>query len=226
MTQHILITGANRGIGLALTQQLHQQGHHILAACRQASEALKSLSGDRLQLIENVDVSSEAGIQPLQKFLDTHNTSLDLLINNAGVYKKTPLESLDFAAIEAQIQVNAYGPLRVSEVCLPYLKAGGKLIIITSRMGSIADNTSGGMYGYRMSKSAVNSAGKSLALDLKPKNIAVGLIHPGYVKTDMTDQNGHVTPEDSARHILERIEDLNLETTGSFWHMNGEVLPW
>lgn len=224
MTYRILITGANRGIGLALTQQLHAQGHYLIAACRQSNADLQTLAGERLRIIENIDVGSNACIEALQNALEGEN--LDWVINNAGLLKGSSLDHLDFAAIEAQMQVNAYGPLRVSQACLPALHEGSKIAIITSRMGSIADNDSGGQYGYRMSKSAVNSAGKSLAIDLKGKGIAVALIHPGFVQTEMTGKQGHIDTQTSAAGILERIEALSIENTGSFWHMNGDTLPW
>ena len=188
------------------------------------SSELQALVGERLRIVEGVDVGSAQCIAVLQEALK--GESLDWVINNAGLLKRTALDSLDFAAIEAQMQVNAYGPLRVSSACLPHLHEGSKIAIITSRMGSIADNDSGGQYGYRMSKSAVNSAGKSLAVDLKPKGIAVGLIHPGFVQTDMTGKQGHIDTDTSAAGILQRIQALNIENTGSFWHMNGETLPW
>ena len=223
---HILVTGANRGIGLSLCKQLHDKAHKIFAVCRQSSDELNTLVGDHLQIIENIDVSKNDSVSVLQNALKTQNAQLDLLINNAGLLKKTSLDALDFDAIEAQMQVNAYGPLRVVQACIPFLNKPAKIAIITSRMGSIADNGSGGQYGYRMSKSAVNSAGMSLAHDLKPREIAVGLLHPGYVQTDMTGKQGHIDTETSARGILERIQELTLENTGSFWHMNGEELPW
>lgn len=222
--QHILITGANRGIGLALTQQLHAQGHSLWAACRQSSDDLNALAGERLRVIEGIDVGSNSCIQALQQALSAEK--LDWVINNAGLLKSTNLNPLDFEAIEAQMQVNAYGPLRVIEGCLSALHEGSKVAIITSRMGSIADNNSGGMYGYRMSKSAINSAGKSLAIDLKPQGVAVGLIHPGFVQTDMTGKQGHIDTDTSAKGIIERIQELTIENTGTFWHMNGDILPW
>lgn len=223
-TLTILVTGANRGIGLELSRQLHDAGHHVLAACRQASEALHALAGDRLEIIEGIDVAQRDCGEHLAKALE--GRSLDWVINNAGLLKATSLSALDFDAIEAQMQVNAYGPLRVTQACLPHLSAGSKVVIITSRMGSIADNGSGGQYGYRMSKTAVNSAGTSLAIDLKSAGIAVGLIHPGFVQTEMTQKQGHINAETSAQGILKRIDGLNMDNTGTFWHMNGEELPW
>jgi NAD(P)-dependent dehydrogenase (short-subunit alcohol dehydrogenase family) len=103
---------------------------------------------------------------------------------------------------------------------------GGKIALITSRMGSIADNGSGGYYGYRMSKAALNAAGMSMARDLRGAGIAVAILHPGFVRTDMTGGNGSVEPDQAARQLCDRIEALTLETTGTFWHANGQVLPW
>lgn len=148
------------------------------------------------------------------------------VIANAGILQHESLEALDFDGVKAQFEVNALGPLRTVVALLPYLREGGKVALITSRMGSIADNGSGSYYGYRMSKAALNAAGVSLARDLKPRRIAVALLHPGYVRTEMTANQGSVTPQDAAAQLIERIEALQLETSGTFWHANGEVLPW
>lgn len=124
------------------------------------------------------------------------------------------------------MEINAYAPLRVCETLLTHLKSGSKIANITSRMGSIADNDSGGRYGYRASKAALNAFGKSLAMDLKPKGIAVAQLHPGYVKTRMVNFGGVISPEEAAAGIVARIDALTLDNTGSFWHSNGEELPW
>jgi NAD(P)-dependent dehydrogenase (short-subunit alcohol dehydrogenase family) len=124
------------------------------------------------------------------------------------------------------MEVNAYGPLRVTQKLSPLLARGSKVALITSRMGSIGDNGSGGYYGYRMSKAALNAAGKSLAIDLAPRGVSVAILHPGMVKTAMTGSHGKVEPEDAARDLLARIDALGLDNTGTFWHANGEVLPW
>ncbi|MGC4094116.1 MAG: SDR family NAD(P)-dependent oxidoreductase [Polyangiaceae bacterium] len=108
----------------------------------------------------------------------------------------------------------------------PRLASGAKVALITSRMGSIADNTSGAYYGYRMSKAALNMAGASLAHDLLHQGVAIAIFHPGFVRTEMTGNNGGIDPKEAARGLLERIDELTLETSGSFWHMNGEQLPW
>ncbi|MFZ9951300.1 MAG: SDR family oxidoreductase, partial [Vulcanococcus sp.] len=118
-------------------------------------------------------------------------------------------------------------PLQLAQALLPQLRNGSKLALMTSRMGSIDDNSSGGSYGYRMSKVALNMAGKSLAIDLKPRGIAVAILHPGLVRTRMVAFNPQgISPEQAVRGLLERIDGLSLETSGTFWHANGEVLPW
>ena len=126
----------------------------------------------------------------------------------------------------ASSRINALGPLRCVTAFRNRLEKGAKVGLITSRMGSIADNTSGGMYGYRMSKAALNMAGVSLAHDLKPRGIAVALLHPGHVQTDMVGHTGNVTPDEAAKGLIGRMDALTLSNSGTFWHQNGERLPW
>ncbi|MBD1922573.1 SDR family oxidoreductase [Funiculus sociatus GB2-A5] len=217
-----LVTGANRGIGYEYCRQLQVRGERVIAICRTASEELKQL-GVRVE--EGIDITSDASVTDLRDRLD--GTTIDVLINNAGIVKRVTLEDLDFESIREQFEVNALGPLRVTHALLPLLKAGSKIALMTSRMGSIADNTSGSSYGYRMSKVASSMAGKSLSLDLKPRAIAVAILHPGLVQTRMTNfTSGGITPEESVKGLLARIDELTLENTGTFWHANGEVLPW
>lgn len=217
----ILITGANRGIGLSITKQLKARGDTVIAACRSSSKELDALG---VQVMKGVDVGSQESIKALAASLK--GTQLDCVINNAGILKPGGLDKLDFEGIAQQMNINAYGPLRVTSALLPNLGQGSKVIIITSRMGSIADNTSGGNYGYRMSKAAVNMVGRNLAHDLEPKGVAVGLLHPGYVQTGMTGNSGHIGPDEAAAGLIERMDALTLETSGGFWHQNGESLPW
>jgi len=211
----IVITGANRGIGLSLCRQLCQE-HSVHALCRKASPQLQSLP---LTIHEGVDVQEPETVpQELP--------SIDILINNAGILRRDGLTSLSVSDMKDQFVVNSLGPLLITQALLPKLSSGSKVVIVTSRMGSVADNTSGGMYGYRMSKAAVNMAGMSLSRDLKPKGVAVALLHPGFVRTDMTGGNGYISAEESAKGLIEQIHRLSLETTGVFWHCNGEELPW
>lgn len=216
-----LITGANRGIGLALARHYSAAGWQVFAVCRQTSAELDEVAE---QVIEGVDVTRDEDVARLAEALQ--GLHLDLLINNAGLLRDESLGSLDFANIREQMEVNAYGPLRVTEALLDNLGSGSKVANVTSRMGSIADNDSGGRYGYRASKAALNAFGKSLAVDLKPRGIAVAQLHPGYVQTRMVNFSGLIPPEAAAAGIAARIEALTLENSGGFWHSNGEALPW
>lgn len=219
--KNILVTGANRGIGLELCRQLSVQGNKVIAVCRSTSDELNQL---QVRTIDGIDVTNQESLRYLQQQLS--NLTLDVLINNAGVLSNNVLGDIDYQTMMHQYEVNAIGPLKVTEALLPSLKPGSKVAIITSRMGSMTDNDSGGHYGYRMSKAAVNMAGTSLSVDLKPKGIIVGLLHPGYVKTDMTGNQGFIDTKQSAQGLLNRIEKLNMENTGTFWHAEGEQLPW
>jgi NAD(P)-dependent dehydrogenase (short-subunit alcohol dehydrogenase family) len=216
----VLITGANRGIGLELCRQLAVRGDEVIAVCRNASDELKQLS---VRIVDGIDVSDGDSIRSLQAQLGSEQ--LDWLVNNAGILSVESLDSLDFDAMERQFKVNSLGPLRVTSALLSSLPDGAKVGIVTSRMGSVEDNTSGNYYGYRMSKAAVNMAGMSLARDLKSKGVAVALLHPGMVATDMTGKQG-VTPEHAAGGLIQRIDALDIDSSGGFWHAEGERLPW
>jgi NAD(P)-dependent dehydrogenase (short-subunit alcohol dehydrogenase family) len=215
------ITGANRGIGLEMTRQLIDRGDQVVALCRRPSSELEATGA---RIIDGVDVTSDESVAAAARALD--GIPIDVLVSNAGLLTRESLDDLDLDRIRSQLEVNALGPLRVSAALLPNLHAGAKIVIITSRMGSIGDNTSGGRYGYRMSKAAVNMAGVSLARDLAERRIAVGILHPGFVRTDMTGHQGMIDPPESAANLIQRIDELSMATTGTFWHANGEVLPW
>ncbi len=224
----VLVTGANRGIGLELTRQLAERGDRVIAACRQPSDELSSLEArlESLRIESGIDVTDRDSLVDLAGRLD--GVELDGLINNAGVLRSSGFDVLEdqLDDYRLQFEVNALAPLRVTRALVDRLRSGSKVAIITSRMGSIADNTSGGHYGYRMSKAAVNMGGVSLAHELEPRGIAVGLLHPGYVQTDMTGNTGHVGPAEAAAGLIQRFDELSLETTGSFRHANGERLSW
>ncbi len=217
----ILITGANRGIGLSFAKRCKARGDSVIAACRHDSPELDALG---VEVASGVDVTSDKSVNLLAEKLQ--GRALDVLINNAGLLANEDFPDLDFGSIQRQMEVNAYGALRVTSKLAKNLRRGSKIALITSRMGSIADNTSGGMYGYRMSKAALNAAGKSLAHDLAPLGIAVAILHPGYVKTGMTRHHGNIEPDAAARDLLKRIDELSLDTSGTFWHADGSVLPW
>ena len=219
--KHIVITGANCGIGLELARHYQAAGWKVTGVCRKSSSELEIAA---TQIIDGINVTSKKCIEQLATTLQ--GQPIDLLVNNAGVFLDDTIEELDFDALSLQMEVNAFGPLRVSVALLPNLQAGSKIANISSRMGSIADNNSGAHYGYRASKAACNALGRTLAMDLKKRGIAVVQLHPGFVKTRMVNFNGLISPQESAIGLAERIETVSLEESGTFWHSNGEELPW
>jgi NAD(P)-dependent dehydrogenase (short-subunit alcohol dehydrogenase family) len=216
-----LVTGANRGIGLSLCRRLKQTGRQVIGVCRTASKELDAL-GVRVE--SGVDVTSDQALDALARRLE--GVGLDELVCNAGILRDDDLAGVDLEEVRAQFEVNALGPLRTVKALRQNLRRGGKVALVTSRMGSIGDNGSGGYYGYRMSKAALNAAGMSLARDLAPAGVSVAILHPGYVRTDMTARSGNVDPDDAAKQLVDRIDGLGADNTGTFWHANGQVLPW
>jgi NAD(P)-dependent dehydrogenase (short-subunit alcohol dehydrogenase family) len=217
-----LVTGSNRGIGLEYCRQLQARGDQVIAVCRTPSPELEAL-GVRLEA--GIELTAEADLDVLVQRLA--GQPLDGVILNAGILETNRLENLDSDSLRRQFEVNALAPLQLVAALLPNLQPGSKLALMTSRMGSIDDNSSGSSYGYRMSKVALNMAGRSLAIDLRSRGIAVALLHPGLVRTRMVNFNPQgISPEESVRGLLARIDALSLATSGGFWHANGEVLPW
>ncbi len=217
----VLVTGANRGIGLELCRRFADRGDDVVACCREPSEALGALP---VRVERGVDVTRGEAVAALDERLGGER--FDVLVLNAGVLRRDRLDAFDPEGIRVQFEVNALGALRCAAVLHHRVVRGGKVALVTSRMGSIEDNTSGGYYGYRMSKAALNAAGRSLAIDLRSRDVAVVLLHPGFVRTDMTGGMGDLEPTESARLLIERIDALTLEQSGSFLHARGEPLPW
>lgn len=215
-----IVTGADRGIGFALATALHRRGTAVIAGCLSANDDLEQ----RGVRVKRLDIASADSVADFADRL--RGTPVDLLINNAGIARRSTLDNLDEDNILAQFRVNALGTLRTTASLRSHLRDGAKVGIVTSRMGSMADNSSGGAYGYRMSKAAVNAAGVSLARDLAPRNIAVALLHPGFVRTAMSDGKGTLGPDEAAAGLLARLDALTMETTGRFVHANGDILPW
>ena len=223
----VLITGANRGIGLEFARQYAADGWRVLAACRnpRGAKELAGLAGDVRVLA--LDVIDEYQLQALARSLN--DEAIDILINNAGVggfddsFGNTPtnewLETL---------RVNAIAPLHVAEQFLPHLERGQRRLIvnITSRMGSIADNGSGGSYSYRTSKAALNMVAKSMAHDLKGRRIIVVVFHPGWVKTDMGGPQALLPPKASVGGMRAKIATLTAADSGKFFNYDGKPLPW
>jgi NAD(P)-dependent dehydrogenase (short-subunit alcohol dehydrogenase family) len=219
-----LITGAAGGIGYELARQLAERGMSVIATCRKAGTELSRL-GVRVEA--GIDIATDQGCAELAARVA--GEELDLVILNAGVLTQESLEALDddaCARIRRQFEVNALAPLHISALLAPQLVAGAKLVLVTSRMGSMADNTSGGYYGYRMSKAALNAAGRSLAHDLSPRGVAVVMLHPGFVQTPMTGGRGDVDPARAARNLIARIDELTPASSGGFVHASGSPLPW
>tara|TARA_Y100001968_G_scaffold112159_1_gene101565 strand:- start:196 stop:849 length:654 start_codon:yes stop_codon:yes gene_type:complete len=217
-----LITGSNRGIGLEYCRQLKARGDTVIATCRDATPELEQL-GVRVET--GIDVRS--GNSVLKLIENLKELKIDVLIHNAGIYENNSLDNLDPESLLRQFEVNALSPLCFSKAMIKNLREGSKLILMSSRMGSIEDNTSGGSYGYRMSKVALCMAGKSLSIDLAPFGISVAILHPGLVSTKMTGFTPQgINPENSVTGLLKRIDSLGPENSGNFFHANGEILPW
>jgi NAD(P)-dependent dehydrogenase (short-subunit alcohol dehydrogenase family) len=219
-----VVVGANRGIGLALVEALRARGDSVYAVCRGDGGAARATGAT---VIEGIDVTVAASLQAMAAALAGQR--IDLLIVNAGVLSRESFEALDAKALDGirrQFEVNTLAPLRIVHELRSLFGRGSRIGLLTSRMGSISDNSSGGYYGYRSSKAALNAVGRSLAIDLAPAGIAVRLLHPGFVRTDMTGGKGDIDPAEAASGLLARMDALDLDHTGQFWHANGQHLPW
>lgn len=230
----VLVTGANRGIGLEFVQQYAQEGWHVIACCRNPDTATKLhyLSGQypRLIQIQALDMVDHQQIDELSGALS--EATIDVLINNAGVYpsdKGDAFGSTDYDAWQHAFEVNAMAPLKMAEAFIQQLSRSNEfktIATITSKMGSIADNSGGGSYIYRSSKAAVNIVTKSLAIDLKSRQIKAVVLHPGWVKTDMGGPNALITTEQSVTGMRHVINQLKMEDSGKFFAYDGQIVPW
>lgn len=229
----VALTGANRGIGLEFATQLVARGAQLEACARSldiahALTALARAHPDRVRL-HPLDVASDKALEGFGRAIN--EAPLDLLINNAGVIgREGGIDQIDLGDVRQTFETNALGPLRVTLACLPALrrstaKGGGKAVHLTSKMGSIGDNASGGYYAYRMSKAALNMMSKSLAIDLRGEVLSV-VLHPGWVQTDMGGANATVTPEASVKGMLELIDRLQPGDSGKFFDYRGREIPW
>ncbi len=228
----VLITGANRGLGLEFCRQYAADGWNVIACCRQPEQALEL---NRLAQhypsiqVEALNVADFAEIDALsEKWADS---TIDVLINNAGVYEDLHsggFGQLDYQAWSHSLVVNTQAPVKMAEAFLPQIKhSHAKLIVnISSLMGSIGDNEGGGSIIYRSSKAALNAAMKSLALGLKDQPVGVLIFHPGWVKTDMGGPNALITAEESVAGIRSVIDNFSLDQSGSFVKYDGSTMPW
>ena len=232
MQKTVLITGANRGLGLEFTRQYAESGWRVIAACRQPAHAHELIVLAEMYQdvqIEALDVADFAHIDALSALLA--EDTIDVLLNNAGVYGDSAehgFGSLDYQAWANTLAVNTLAPVKMAEAFLPQLERSQKklLVAVSSLMGSMADNTSGGSLLYRSSKAGLNAAMKSLALDLRPKSIGVLILHPGWVRTDMGGGKAPLGVEESVSGMVQQIKQFMLEQTGQFIRYDGSVAPW
>ncbi|MEX1993241.1 MAG: SDR family oxidoreductase [Steroidobacteraceae bacterium] len=228
----VLVTGANRGLGLEFVRQYAADGWQVFAACRAPDAAgdlqlLAAESGGRIRVLE-MDVTDTASVRKAADKLK--GEAIDLLLNNAGVGGPPgqQLGSLDYAAWAKVLDANSLGPMRVVEAFLDNVAKSRqkRIVTITSGMGSIADNASGGRYAYRSSKAAVNMVMKSLAVDLAPRGITCIVMNPGWVRTDMGGPGGKISPAESISAMRSVIAALKPEDTGKFLNYTGRSFPW
>lgn len=233
----ILITGSNRGIGLALTAEFLQQGDRVIATARQPDEAteLQALAAkypSTLQ-IERMDVADQAAVDQLASKLSAEGNPLDVLINNAGIISEADddsLEKLKLDHLERAFAINVVAVARVSQAFLPVLKKSerARIVNISSGAGSISDKTDSRNLSYSVSKAALNQLTRGLAADLREENIIVVPITPGWVKTEMGGTHADLTPADAAKSLVSTIKKLNMKQTGTFLDRHGRsgVYNW
>jgi len=231
--KRVLITGANRGLGLAFTAESLARGHRVFATCRHPDEAddlqaMKPDDPERLTVLR-LDVTDEASIDASARTVQSREGGLDLLINNAGVNPGGERPgNLKADTMLHTFHVNSVGPMLVAQRCLDLLRASddAKILNISSILGSLARKSRGGGYSYSSSKAALNMLTRALALDLESDQIIVVAIHPGWVQTDMGGSGAPLRPAESARGVLDVADDLTLADTGSFHTYDGRQLPW
>ncbi len=221
----VVITGANRGLGLAFARRFSADGFQVIGTARRpdAADDLRAL-GVR---IEQLDITDAQSVRRLAEAIG--DAPVDILINNAGIGSRAhALEDFDIDEAERIMQVNYLGPMRVTQALLPALRAGDRKLIvnITSTYGSIERNTRGGAYGYRESKAALNMFTRSLAAELEPHGFTCIVLSPGWVKTAMGGPNARLTPDESVDAMVKVIEGLSTEHSGSFFNHAGELVPW
>lgn len=223
----VLVVGADRGIAHALSRQLNERGDTVIAACLAGNDELVA-AGVRVE--GGVDVTSQASVDALAAGLTAEGVKLDAVFHVAGVLGLDQLGSIDYNDVRRQLEINTIGPLRTIEAVRDLLHDGSKVGIVTSRVGSLGDNSSGGMYAYRISKAAANMVALNLHHDLSKRGISVLALHPGMVATDLTkDYPGdydYITPDQAAEGLIADLDALTPETSGRFQHSNGTFLPW
>jgi NAD(P)-dependent dehydrogenase (short-subunit alcohol dehydrogenase family) len=223
-----VVVGADKGIGLEIVKALAARAETgVVAVCLGDGADAAPHAG---AVIGKVNVTSGADVVRMAARLGERFKKIDVLFHISGIMSMDILGELDFEQAKLEFDVNALGPLRTVEACLPLLTEGSKIGIVTSRIGSLSDNSSGGQYAYRLSKVAANMAGLNLHHDLSKRGIAVRMLHPGMVKTDLVKiypgEFNYITPAQAAAGLIARMDELTLASSGEFRHANGELLPW
>lgn len=219
----VIIFGANRGIGLSLAKKYLDEGFEVTTINRSESIELEQLNSRNIYGVDVCDLEKLRQVK-----LQLEGSTFDLLIHNAGIWMEDNIfdRDQDFNDFTNVFEVNAVAPLKVVSTFKSMVAKGASIGFLSSRMGSIADNSSGGRYGYRMSKAALNAGAKSLAIDLASDGIKVVALHPGFVRTDMTKGKGLISTEESAEGLFRVLQELRMENSGTFWHSNGQILDW
>ncbi len=224
-TTTVLVTGANRGIGLEYARQFAARGYQVIGTARDPTDA-KELSevADR---VEQLDVTDPASVVGLAKRLD--GIAIDILVNNAGIFDRSDvsLDKVDFQMMERTLAVNTLGPLRVVQALLPNLRKGKRKTIasMSSQLGSI-ENSNGRWYAYRSSKAALNQVNKTMSAELATEGFVCVVLHPGWVRTDMGGPGATYSPEESVRGLVAVIEKLGPADNGRFYDFKGNPIPW
>jgi NAD(P)-dependent dehydrogenase (short-subunit alcohol dehydrogenase family) len=223
-----LIVGADRGIGRAMSEQLAARGDSVIAACFGEGEGVQGKRN--ITVLPGVDVTCDKAVAKMATHLAKEKVALDYFVHVAGVLGLDELGKIDLDDVRRQIEVNTLGPLRTIQSVLNLLAPAAKIGIVTSRVGSLGDNSSGGMYAYRVSKCAANMVGLNLHHDLSKRGIAVLMLHPGMVATELTKNFPgdfkYIQPDEAAAGLIRNMDHLTLSTSGKFQHSNGEYLPW
>ena len=228
---NILVTGANRGIGIEFVGQYLNEGNEVIATYRNENSSMDliKMGNERSNLkLLQLDVSSNKSLNSFAENLG--DSPIDIFINNAGVYgpRNSSFGNVDEENWIPAIKINAIAPILLTQLIIKNIRSGAdkKLIYITSKMGSIDDNKGGGAYVYRSSKTALNSVVKSLSVDLENEGMTVALIHPGWVKTDMGGPSALIDKDTSVRGMTEVISNLDISSTGNFYNYDGSIIPW
>jgi NAD(P)-dependent dehydrogenase (short-subunit alcohol dehydrogenase family) len=224
----VLITGTNRGLGLEFVKQFAIEGYQVIACTRkinkkdelhQLQEKFKTISICKLDI---------ANFSSIDQFAKLFKKPIDILINNAGIYPDSSVDHVDYKSWLDAFKINTLAAFKMTKAFLPHLKKGQlkKIASLTSKMGSIDDNSGGGEYIYRSSKTALNMVMKSLSIDLKPYDLSVITLHPGWVRTDMGGPNGLIEVDESVAGMKHQIDKLTIRTSGQFIAYDGKKIPW